>query len=591
MKHFARLFGQLDQTSRTGQKVEALSEYLLQVPEEDAVWAISLLCGRRPRRTVTLTQLRSWCSQVSGVPEWLFAECYDFVGDLAETIALLLPLPLPQANSGSDLPLHHWIQNRLLPLRNLDELSAGDAIKAAWNELDQQQRLVFNKLLTGGFRVGVSQKLVVRAIAAVSGIDPAVIAHRLMGEWNPTPAFYRQLIDPDTVDADISRPYPFCLAHPWTRPIDQSDEGLPEQGPIGDWLIEWKWDGIRAQLVRRNQQTFLWSRGDELLNARFPELQSEAAELPDGTVLDGEIVAWRDGSVAPFTQLQKRLGRKSAGRKLQQDIPVRFIAFDLLENRGSDLRCSPLAERHAKLHQLMQQIRQKATRSTGVRYQQATLFDHEIQDKDELAVAETTPDNTAPRRMVFEGSTEHHRIVASPVLSVEAWQECIRHRAQSRRYGVEGLMLKRMDSPYAAGRVNGLWWKWKIEPYCCDAVLVYAQRGHGRRAGLYTDYTFAAWQNGELVPFARAYSGLTDEEIRQVDRFVQANTVERFGPACRVTPELVFELAFEGLQVSSRHKSGIALRFPRILRFRDDKTPEAADSIDGIKALVSHGNC
>jgi DNA ligase-1 len=413
----------------------------------------------------------------------------------------------------------------------LDDDARRAALVSAWNESSARERFVFNKLVTGAFRLGVSQGLVVRALAETAALAAAVIAHRLMGQWEPTPEFFRGLIAPNTPESDRSRPYPFCLAH--------ALPGSPEElGEIANWLLEWKWDGIRAQLIRRGGQSFLWSRGEETILDRFPELAAPARELPDGTVLDGEIVAWKDDAVLPFAALQRRIGRKNLSKKLLSDVPVRILAFDLLEWQGVDTRSMPLRRRRELLEQLL-------------------------------------PDG-APTAALG----------ASPLIWASSWEECTRIRAGSRGRRVEGLMLKHAHSPYGVGRQTGLWWKWKVAPFTCDAVLIYAQKGHGRRAGLYTDYTFGVWDHGALVPFAKAYSGLSDAEIRAVDRFVRKNTVERFGPVRSVTPALVFELAFESIQLSSRHKSGVAVRFPRMARWRDDKPPEQADSLDAIKVLL-----
>jgi len=525
MQLFAECYRQLDETTKTNRKIAALRGYFAAAAPADAAWAIYFLTGRRLNRLVLMRNLRAWSAEMAELPEWLFDECYDAVGDLAETIALLLPPPEAQ----SHMPLHEWMQTVLQPLPRLTEPEQREALRAAWSRLTAAERFVFNKLVTGSFRVGVSQALVVRALAEVSGLPAAVIAHRLMGNWKPTAEFFQALLAPDTGAADRSRPYPFCLAHP----LQQEPAAL---GPIETWSAEWKWDGIRAQLVRRGSETYLWSRGEELILERFPELKPAAERLPDGTVLDGEILAWRDG-VLPFGELQKRIGRKNVGKKLLADVPVRLVVFDLLEWEGRDIRHEPFHSRRERLDALL-------------------------------------PANV------------ESRLVASPVITAASWEELAELRAGSRARQVEGLMLKRRDSAYEVGRVTGSWWKWKIEPYSCDAVLVYAQRGSGRRASLYTDYTFAAWQDGELVPFAKAYSGLSDAEIREVDRFVRQNTLEKFGPVRSVKPELVFELAFEGIQASSRHKSGLAVRFPRIARWRRDKRPADADTLETIRGLL-----
>ncbi len=524
MKAFADLYWALDETTKTNEKVTALTNYFTAVPPEDAAWAASFLIGRRPKRLLESRKLAQWAIDESLVPDWLFGECFHAVGDFAETIALLLP----PAQSSTNLPLHYWVEERLLPLRDLDDAARREALVSAWREMDERQRFTWNKLITGEFRVGVSQSLVVRALANASGLEAAVISHRLMGDWQPTAEFWSALMAPDTRDADTSRPYPFYLAYPLEDPVESL--GSPDE-----WQVEWKWDGIRAQLLRRNWRTYLWSRGEELITDRFPEIEAAGSLLPEGTVIDGEVLPWRDGAPLPFAQMQRRIGRKLLGNRILSEVPVVLVAFDLLELRGEDVREQPLEWRRARLGELI-------------------------------------PAGTS--------------VIPSPLVSAGSWQELEALRQDARSRKVEGFMLKRRSSPYRVGRRRGDWWKWKIQPYSVDAVLIYAQPGHGRRASLFTDYTFGVWDNGELVPFAKAYSGLSDEEIRKVDAFVRRNTVERFGPVRAVKPELVFELAFEGIQRSSRHRSGIAVRFPRMALWRTDKKPADADTLDTIRSLL-----
>ncbi len=524
MKPFADLYARLDETTRTNDKVAALKRYFEAAPAPDAAWALYFLSGRKPRMAVNGTRLATWAVEVAQLPGWLFDECYLAVGDLGEVIALVLP---PPAHS-SPLPLHAWVEQRLLPLRGLSEAEQRAAVVAAWQELDDAQRFVWNKLLTGAFRVGVSAKLVVRALAEVSGLPAEVIAHRLMGEWQPSAEFFRALLASDTRDADLSRPYPFFLAFPLG---DRS-----ALGPLASIQAEWKWDGIRAQLIRRGGHTFLWSRGEENLTERFPELSELAEHLPDGTVIDGEILPWNEG-VLPFAQLQRRIGRTRLTKKVLAEAPAILMAYDLLELDGADVRARPLAWRRAQLAGLVK-------------------------------------------------SVGHPALHLSPLAEAPSWEALAALRETSRERNAEGLMLKRLESAYGVGRQVGHWWKWKVAPYTVDAVLIYAERGHGRRASLYTDYTFGVWDQGQLVPFAKAYSGLTDAEIREVDAFVRRSTLEKFGPVRTVTPALVFELAFEGIQRSARHKSGVAVRFPRIARWRHDKRVEDADTIETIRALL-----
>ncbi len=528
MRRFAALYDAIDRTTATSAKVAALVAYLRVAPPDDAAWAVSFLLGRRPKRTVRAPDVRRWAAEEAAIPDWLFEECYAQVGDLAETIALLIP----ESGAAEDRPLRWWVETQLLALPTLEPQQQRDTLAAAWSALDGSARFVFNKLLTGAFRVGVSDGLVVRALAEVSGVAKETIAHRLMGQWEPSPEWFTQLIGMETTDADWSRPYPFLLAYP----LDGEPDTL---GDIAEWSAEWKWDGIRAQLVRRRGRTLLWSRGEELLAGRFPEIEAAAEWLPDGTVLDGELLAWRDNRPLPFTELQRRINRKTVGKKLLSDVPCHLLVYDCLEAAGVDVRTNSLEDRRASAQQLLSALPAGAP------------------------------------------------IGASPVLSADSWEALRDARTQSREAVAEGLMLKRRASTYGVGRKVGDWYKWKVAPLTVDAVLVYAQAGHGRRAGLFTDYTFAVWDGDALVPFAKAYSGLSDAEIREVDRFVRQHTLEKFGPVRTVQPELVFELAFEGIQLSTRHKSGIAVRFPRIARWRKDKRVREADTLTSVRALLA----
>jgi DNA ligase-1 len=531
VKAFARLYAAIDETTATNEKIAALVEYFRSAPPADAVWAVHFLTGRRPKRLIASRKLASWAAKEAGISDWLFEESYHAVGDLAETITLILP----DGGRSSELPLSHWVEDRLLRLRGEGDDVQREVMIHSWRELDPWERLVWNKLITGSFRVGVSQRLVIRALAEVSGVDVGVIAHRLMGTWEPTAEFFQRLIVADTRDADVSRPYPFYLAYPLEcEPADL--------GELQEWIAEWKWDGIRAQLIRRAGRTFLWSRGEELLAGRFPEVEETGALLPEGTVIDGELLPWVEGAPLPFAQLQRRIGRKNLGRKILDEVPAVLVAYDLLEEGGTDIRGRPLAERRSRLVGLLDSVP-----SSG-------------------------------------------RLILSPSVTVSEWSALTAARRTAREMGAEGLMLKRLSSEYGVGRRRGDWWKWKVDPLTVDAVLIYAQPGSGKRAGLFTDYTFGIWEGNHLVPFAKAYSGLTDEEIRKVDAFVRRNTLEKFGPVRTVKPELVFELHFEGIQRSSRHKSGIAVRFPRMARWRTDKKAEDADNIDTVRALLKGVN-
>jgi DNA ligase-1 len=525
VKRFAGLFTAIDETNATNEKVAALVSYFRSAPPEDAAWAVHFLIGRRPKRLVGSRKLAVWASEEADLPDWLF-ESYQAVGDLAETITLILP----DTGASSELPLSVWV-DRLLRLRGEDDDVQREVMVRSWRELDRRERFVWNKLITGEFRVGASHRLVIRALAEVSGVDEGVIAHRLMGSWDPSVEFFQRLVAPDTRDADVSRPYPFFLAY-------QLEDSPAELGAPDDWLVEWKWDGIRAQLIRRAGRTFLWSRGEELLAGRFPEVEAIGALLPEGTVIDGELLPWLENRPLAFAQLQRRIGRKHVGQKMMDEVPAVLVAYDLLEEQAVDIRALPLSERRRRLTTLVASMP-----SSG-------------------------------------------RLQLSPTVPVTSWEEAIDARRSAREMGAEGLMLKRLSSVYGVGRRRGDWWKWKVDPLTVDAVLIYAQAGSGRRAGLFTDYTFGVWDGDHLVPFAKAYSGLTDEEIRKVDQFIRRNTLEKFGPVRTVKPELVFELHFEGIQPSTRHKSGVAVRFPRMARWRTDKRAEEADTIETVRGLL-----
>ncbi|WP_234197501.1 ATP-dependent DNA ligase [Pseudacidovorax sp. NFM-22] len=592
MKAFAALYRELDASTSNLAKQAALQRYLRAAPPRDAAWAVYFLAGGKPRQLVPVKLLRLLAQEAAGLPEWLFVESYEAVGDLAETIALLLP----PSDGTHELGLADWVEQHLLPLRGAPADRLPDTLRAQWRLLAPEERLVYFKLITGAFRVGVSKLQVTQALAAVGGLDPKRVAQRLMGYTHigarPGEADYAALIAPEAAEghgapASGGQPYPFFLAHPFNEPLERFDELL---GPPSGWQVEWKWDGIRAQIVCRGGQAWIWSRGEELVSERFPELAVLGDVLPEGTVLDGEIVVWRDapaeavtsarvddadaeaptagaapgaraaraaaagvahtpartaGRVQPFAELQKRIGRKTLGPKLLRELPVVLLAYDLLEEAGQDLRPLTQHERRARLDALLADV-------------------------------------------------NHPVLRPSPVLTGDSWADLARQREASRSLGVEGFMLKRRDAQYGVGRTKdvGLWWKWKIDPLTVDAVLIYAQRGHGRRASLYSDYTFAVWdgppeQEGrQLVPFAKAYSGLTDAEMAKVDAVIRKTTIESFGPVRSVRPTLVFELGFEGIARSPRHKSGIATRFPRMLRWRQDKPVEEADTLQTLQALL-----
>jgi DNA ligase-1 len=525
MRAFAALYAALDASTGSRDKLDALAAYFAGAPADEAAWALHFLSGERLKRSIGPMELRALAVRASGLPAWLFEDCYAQVGDLAETISLVTA----RSDDEDDADLPTWVA-RIRALAMLDADARAERVLAWWASLADASRFVLTKLMTGALRVGVARGLVVEAIARHAGLPTAVIAHRLSGDWQPSADAWQALVAPEHGDAQpLDQPYPFYLASPLEPPPDAL-------GARADWLAEWKWDGIRAQLIRRAGTTALWSRGEERLNGRFPEIEQAAAHLPEG-VYDGEILGWRDDAPLPFAALQTRINRKNPGPKVRAACPVAFLAYDLIEADGADWRERALAERRAALTE----------------------------------------------RVAAAGSPV---IGVSPEVDGEDWAALAQARAGSRARGVEGLMLKRRAGPYAVGRKRGDWWKWKVDPYTLDAVLVYAQPGRGRRANLYTDYTFAVWHDNALVPVAKAYSGLDDREIAALDRWIRAHTTERYGPVRAVEPLQVFELAFEAINASARHKSGVAVRFPRILRWRTDKPADQADSLATLQALA-----
>lgn len=525
MKEFATLISALDSTNKTGLKQEAIITFLDTATDEDKLWFLALFTGKRPRRKVSTTLMKQWVMEISGIPEWLFRESYSSVGDLGETISLVLPEPVTYSDQSLDL----WMQ-QINALDTKTEAEKKEFVLDAWQHLPHTERFIFNKLLGGSFRVGIAAKGLINAIAAYYQLEANVVAHTLMGDWQLEGVTFDALIRGEYIESHRSRPYPFCLAY-------ALDKELPELGPVEDWQAEYKWDGIRAQLIKREGEVFIWSRGEELITDQFPEIRDALLQWAGNFVIDGELLVFRDDAVQDFSVLQKRLNRKNLSRKMLEELPVVLFAYDLMEWATEDWREKPLSERRQKLEVLC-----------------AVHTDKVIQ--------------------------------LSPVIPLAGWQQLPEIRENARELNSEGIMLKHKHSPYHSGRKRGDWWKWKVDPLTLDAVLIYAQKGSGRRSGYYTDYTFAVKSGEELVTIAKAYSGLTDKEIQEVSRFVNSNAIEKFGPVRTVKPELVFELAFEGISLSSRHKSGVALRFPRILRWRRDKTVKDIDDIEDIKQLI-----
>jgi DNA ligase-1 len=553
VRRFATLFSAIDQTNSTNDKVEAMRAYFLTAPPADAAWAVFFLTGRRLKRLVAGASIREWTIAATEIDGWLLEECYAVVGDGAETAALVCD-QLPSL-PGEPLSLARWVEQRILPLRNTPPELQETQVLSWVRELDRVQRLILFKLLTGELRLGVSQTLAVRALALAANLPATTMAARLMGEWTPSASWFESLFATGVTDEDLSRPYPFCLA----SPIEETTAIAEVISSLADWQVEWKWDGIRAQIVKRAGAVHLWSRGEELITGRFPEIVDAAASLPDGTVLDGEVLAFRDDRPLPFAALQQRIGRQTQIARKSRDIPVVFMAYDVLEHQDRDVRPLPLRERRPLLEHLVGRARPG-----------------------------TAPASAREMLLPFDDALTLAAIRASPLLAASSVEELAGQRLESRAQGVEGLMLKRLESTYGVGRKRGDWWKWKINPFTIDAVLIYAQPGSGKRASLLTDYTFGLWDNGELVPVAKAYSGLSNEEIAELDRWIRRHTVTRFGPVRHVEPTHVFELGFEAIARSTRHRSGVAVRFPRMLRWRRDKPASEADSLSTLQAMI-HG--
>lgn len=530
MKHFSELISAIEITNKTNAKIDALVAYFQTAPNKDKLWVISLFTGKRPSRPVKTTLMRQWCTDITGYPEWLFLESYSNVGDLGETIALMLPNPTQRIEKS----LSEWMQE-LIALKPKSDAVKKDYVLHAWSGLQMQERLIFNKLIGGSFRIGVSKKTLVNALAKYSGIDANQLMHSVIGNWDIHSISFEDLLHGEHINYDNSKPYPFCLAY-------SLEKELVDLGEPSDWQVEYKWDGIRGQIVKRNGEIFIWSRGEELVTSQFPEVVDALAVFDNDFVIDGEILALKDNAVLLFNDLQKRLNRKNVSKKMLEEIPVGFYVYDLMEWNGNDVREKPISYRRSLLEQL-------------------------YNSKD----------------------TQSH-IQLSEMIDFTDWNQLDYLRNKARDFNSEGLMLKRKNSPYLTGRKKGDWWKWKVDPLTIDAVMIYAQKGSGRRSSKYTDYTFAVKKDDGLVTVAKAYSGLTDKEITEISRFVNKNAIEKFGPVRTVKPELVFEIAFEGIAFSNRHKSGVALRFPRILRWRRDKPVSEIDTIEDVKLLITNPN-
>ncbi|KFE35319.1 cisplatin damage response ATP-dependent DNA ligase [Thioclava atlantica] len=521
MRDFARLLERLAFTPGRNAKLDALADYLRHAPDPERGYALAALTGELDLGRAQPAVLRAMVGE--RVDPELFALSYDYVGDLAETIALIWP---GDGEPGA-LDLPHVVET----LQDTPKIRTGPVIADWLDRLAPSERYALLKLATGGLRVGVSARLARMALARLGG--PSL--EEIEEIWHGLAPPYRALFDwieggekPERAGLAPFRPVML------STPIDR--EGLDALDPA-EFAAEWKWDGIRVQAVAEGGERRLYSRTGEDISGAFPDI---VAHMGFEGALDGELLVRRGDQVAPFGDLQKRLGRKSPGKALLASHPAALRLYDVLLWEDEDLRALPFDTRRERL---------------------------------EAAVADLNPE----------------RFDVSEVLPFGAWDDLAALRAAPPQVVIEGVMLKRRDTPYMAGRPKGPWFKWKRDPRLIDAVVLYAQRGHGKRSGFYSDFTFGVWEDEALVPVGKAYSGFTDEELRRLDRFVRNHTVDRFGPVRALSPALVVEVAFEGLNRSTRHKSGVAMRFPRISRIRWDKPAAEADRIETLREMLDGG--
>ncbi len=594
MIHFTRLFNELDETNHTVEQLAALERYFKAAPAADAAWALHLLIGAKAPRALKNSQLREWISTVADLPTWLVDESCETVGDIAETLALLLPDP-PTVPAGGSLALHRLITERLLPLAGLGPEARRDLVVTTWRELDGAQRFIWNKLITGSFRIGVSRTQVARALGKTAGVSASVMAHRLLGFQEPTEAAFRALLAAESANENFG-PYPFQTANaiksaePAGDPTIESLDlfprlvGAPGTGPTitrpeelgsaSDWQAEWLLDGLRVQVMRRGDAVLIWSQDEELLNPEFPEIAEAAQLLPDGTVLDGDLVVWPASDVCPGTRadIQQRLSHATPGAGLQRKLPVVFIAQDIIEAAEIDQRGRPLLARRRQLAEVL------APAADRHRETQATRPASGSTDGSQMDLFGSPP-----------AAAAHHapfRFRAASLVSFGSWEQLASLRREARDHGAAGLILKRTESCYGASVETSAWWIWPIEPLRINAVLIAALPGHGNSPRAFSDYTFAVWCDDELVPFAKTGTGLTEIGFRAMDDFIRAHITGKFGPVRSVKAELVFELEFDSVQTSTRHKSGLVVRSARIHRRRPELSAAEADTLEALRLLV-----
>jgi len=540
LNNFSELFLNLDSSNSTNNKIEVLKNYFLSNDPIDNSWAIYLLTGKSNKRFISGRYLKNLFSELYEYPVWLIDTCYLKVGDSAEVITLLLKNKSTSRKKVLlNISLNELLSKTIPDLSKLNDEEKNFKIKNMWETLPEDNHLIFNKILTGTFRVGVSIGLITKSISKLINIDEEIISHRLMGNFEPSIDSYEFLINKNINLQELnSKPFPFLLANTIEDKIFKHS--------INDFQFEWKYDGIRMQLIKRSGNVSLWTRGQELVNDSFPELVDKMSHIKDDFVLDGELLVWnfKEQIAFDFSLLQKRINRKSPTRSIQIKYPIIFIAYDLLEINGRDIREIKLENRRIELEKYFSKWHNKTENNISAIFKICNL----IFPKD--------------------------------------WPDALNYKEKSRENNTEGLIIKKKTSIYSSGRKRGIWWKYKVDPMQLDAVLIYAKGGSGRRAGLYTDYSFALWKDKELIKFASAYSGLTNIEIKELDKWIRKNTIEKFGPVRSLKPEMVFEISFEKIQISKRHKSGIAVRFPRITKWRKDKKINDADSLENAYELM-----
>ena len=541
LNKFSKLFEDLDSNNSSNKKVNFLTKYFKLNNNLNNILTIYLLIGKKNKRFISGKSLREYYANIYKIPKWLIDECYSKVGDSAEVIALLLQDKILEKNIKDDISLNELINEILPKLKKLDENKKKLYIKSLWEKISKDNQLIFNKILSGTFRIGVSKGLVVKAISNMTGVDESIILHRLMGELEPIEETYMFLINQKLEQKELDyKPYPFQLANTF-------DERIKETISVDKYQFEPKWDGIRSQIIKRSNNISIWTRGEELVNKTFPELIKIISHFKNDFVLDGEILIWDENKNRPknFSLLQKRLGRKSPSLKIQKDLPVVFMAYDILEINGKDIRSKILSERRNILEKSFSNL-------------------------------------------ISEDKSIIGKIKITKLHQISNWIDLEEVKNSARKSNTEGLVIKDKQSEYVPGRKKGNWWKYKIDPMQLDGILIYARPGSGKRADLYTDYSFGIWEDNKLVKFANAYSGLNNEEIRELDKWIRRNTLEKFGPVRSVKPELVFEISFDNIQISKRHKSGIALRFPRITKWRRDKNIMEADNLENALKMISN---